>query len=49
VLVKGNDYTVETIVGADLVLANGGCVELVELVEEKSTSDIINTIMRGNG
>jgi D-beta-D-heptose 7-phosphate kinase/D-beta-D-heptose 1-phosphate adenosyltransferase len=48
VLVKGKDYTVETVVGADLVLANGGSVELVELVEEKSTSDIINTIMRKN-
>lgn len=41
VLVKGADYTVESIVGADLVLARGGRVERVPLVEGQSTSALI--------
>ncbi|PWJ42047.1 D-glycero-beta-D-manno-heptose 1-phosphate adenylyltransferase [Sediminitomix flava] len=44
VLVKGNDYTIDTIVGAKEVLANGGKVETVELVAGYSTSNIINKI-----
>jgi rfaE bifunctional protein nucleotidyltransferase chain/domain len=44
VLVKGKDYSVETIVGADVVLANGGRVETIELVEGYSTSLIENKI-----
>lgn len=38
VLVKGKDYSVETIVGADFVLKNGGKVETIDLVEGYSTS-----------
>ena len=41
VLVKGADYTVETVVGSDLVLGWGGRVELVELAPEQSSSRLI--------
>jgi len=40
-LFKGADYTVETVVGADVVLARGGKVELLDLVPGRSTSNII--------
>lgn len=43
VLVKGADYTVETVVGADLVIANGGQVVLAVLEPGQSTT---NTIRR---
>jgi len=46
VLVKGADYTVATVVGADLVQGWGGKVVLAELVEGQSTT---NTIRRMNG
>ena len=45
ILVKGNDYSVETIVGAKEVLANGGSVETVDLIEGYSTTQIINKIL----
>lgn len=45
ILVKGNDYSVETIVGAKEVLANGGSVETVDLIEGYSTTEIINKIL----
>ena len=41
VLVKGADYTVETVVGADRVLGWGGRVELVALAEGQSSSRLI--------
>ena len=41
VLVKGSDYTVETVVGADLVAGWGGKVLLVDLHEGFSTSGTI--------
>ncbi len=44
ILVKGDDYTVQNIVGADFVLANGGKVETIALVEGYSTSKIIEKI-----
>ena len=40
VLVKGGDYTPETIVGADIVKAKGGEVIVIPLVEGYSTSAI---------
>lgn len=46
VLVKGGDYTLSTVVGANEVLAHGGKVELVELVQGKSTTDIASKISR---
>ena len=45
ILVKGNDYTIENIVGADVVLENGGEVKTIELVEGYSTTKIINKIL----
>jgi len=42
VLVKGGDYTEETIVGADIVRANGGDVVTIPVVEGYSTSKILN-------
>jgi rfaE bifunctional protein nucleotidyltransferase chain/domain len=46
VLVKGGDYTVSTVVGANEVLAHGGKVELVGLVQGRSTTDIASKISR---
>ncbi|MEM9545622.1 MAG: D-glycero-beta-D-manno-heptose 1-phosphate adenylyltransferase [Bacteroidota bacterium] len=42
VLVKGGDYSMENIVGADFVLNEGGRVELIKFVEGFSSSAIIN-------
>ena len=47
VLVKGDDYTVDTIVGAEFVLARGGRVETVALVPGYSTSKLIERIKQG--
>ncbi|WP_111980175.1 bifunctional D-glycero-beta-D-manno-heptose-7-phosphate kinase/D-glycero-beta-D-manno-heptose 1-phosphate adenylyltransferase HldE [Algibacillus agarilyticus] len=44
VLVKGGDYTPESIVGADLVIAAGGQVEVIDFVDGCSTTNIINKI-----
>jgi len=44
ILVKGGDYTLETIVGADIVLAHQGKVEIIPFVDGKSTSSIIHKI-----
>jgi D-beta-D-heptose 7-phosphate kinase/D-beta-D-heptose 1-phosphate adenosyltransferase len=41
VLVKGGDYTVQTVVGADLVQRAGGRVELIPLIEGLSTTATI--------
>lgn len=44
VLVKGGDYTADQVVGKDIVEARGGRVELIQFVEGKSTTNIINKI-----
>jgi len=44
ILVKGNDYLAENIVGADIVNKNGGKVETIELVKGYSTSNIVKRI-----
>ena len=44
ILVKGNDYLAENIVGADIVSKNGGRVETIELVSGYSTTSIIDKI-----
>lgn len=44
ILVKGDDYTVETIVGADFVLSRGGAVKTVALVKGYSTTALIEKI-----
>jgi len=41
VLVKGGDYTIEQIVGAKEVIANGGEVKIVPILEGFSTTSII--------
>jgi D-beta-D-heptose 7-phosphate kinase/D-beta-D-heptose 1-phosphate adenosyltransferase len=46
VLVKGGDYTVDTIVGAKEVMANGGKVEIIPLVEGLSTTSLLQKIER---
>jgi D-beta-D-heptose 7-phosphate kinase/D-beta-D-heptose 1-phosphate adenosyltransferase len=46
VLLKGADYTKESVVGADFVLAYGGEVVLVPLVEGYSTTSAINRMTR---
>jgi D-beta-D-heptose 7-phosphate kinase / D-beta-D-heptose 1-phosphate adenosyltransferase len=44
VLVKGADYTVETVVGADVVLRRGGRVLLADLVPAQSTTSTLKKI-----
>lgn len=44
VLVKGGDYTVEQIAGADHVLSKGGEVCIIPILEGYSTTKIIQTI-----
>src|SRR6185312_10718702 len=44
VLVKGQDYSVDQVVGRDLVESAGGRVVLVPLVPERSTTDLIDRI-----
>ena len=41
VLIKGADYTIDTVVGADLVLGWGGRVELVDIVPGHSSTKLI--------
>lgn len=41
VLVKGSDYSVENVVGADFVLGRGGEVHLVDLVDGYSTTGLV--------
>ena len=48
VLVKGGDYVPDTIVGADVVIANGGEVKVVPLYAALSTTGIINTATSGD-
>ena len=44
VLVKGGDYTIEGVVGAAEVEAAGGRVVLVDLIEGRSTTRLIDAI-----
>ncbi len=46
VLVKGGDYKVEDIAGASEVIAAGGRVELIPIVEGYSSTDIIERIKK---
>ncbi len=45
VLVKGADWAIDAIVGAEVVMAAGGRVENIELVPGQSTTGIINRIL----
>ena len=44
VLVKGGDYSIDTIVGHEDVIASGGRVEIVPTVEGFSTSNIVKKL-----
>ena len=44
ILIKGADYTIDNIVGAKAVLANGGEVETITFVEGYSSTSIIQKI-----
>jgi ADP-heptose synthase, bifunctional sugar kinase/adenylyltransferase len=47
VLVKGGDYRIEDILGADFVLSKGGRVEIFNYLEGYSTTSIIKKIWEG--
>jgi len=49
VLVKGADYTIEKVVGHELVLERGGEVKLIEFLPGFSTSAIEKKIKESNG
>ncbi len=49
ILVKGDDYSVENIVGADFVLSRGGEVKTIPLVKGYSTSSLIEKIRMAYG
>jgi D-beta-D-heptose 7-phosphate kinase/D-beta-D-heptose 1-phosphate adenosyltransferase len=46
VLVKGEDWTEDNIIGADFVKSNGGKIVRVEFVDDTSTSGIIEQIVK---
>jgi rfaE bifunctional protein nucleotidyltransferase chain/domain len=46
VLVKGADWSVDKIIGSDIVLASGGEVRTLEFVENNSSSSIIDEIIK---
>ena len=47
ILVKGGDYTIETIVGADIVINNGGEVKSLAFVPGYSTTSIEEKLKNG--
>ncbi|WP_298437097.1 D-glycero-beta-D-manno-heptose 1-phosphate adenylyltransferase, partial [Geobacter sp.] len=49
VLVKGGDYTPEGVVGREVVESYGGRVELVQFVDGRSTTNIIEKILNSYG
>lgn len=46
ILVKGSDYRIDNIVGADIVLANGGEVKTIDLVNGYSTTNLIQKLKK---
>ncbi len=49
ILVKGADYSIESIVGRDVVEAAGGAVRTIEFVPDRSTTSIVDTILQRFG
>jgi len=49
ILVKGGDWTPETVVGSDTVQQAGGRVEIIPLVEGRSTTNVIEKILNSAG
>jgi rfaE bifunctional protein nucleotidyltransferase chain/domain len=47
VLVKGGDYSLDQIVGAEIVTGNGGVVKSIPFVEGSSTTSIEQKILKG--
>lgn len=41
---KGEDYTIDTLPEADVILKNGGRVEFIKFVEGKSTTNILKKL-----
>jgi D-beta-D-heptose 7-phosphate kinase/D-beta-D-heptose 1-phosphate adenosyltransferase len=48
ILVKGGDYTLDQVVGADIVLAYGGQIRVLSLVKDLSTSSIIDRMIKNH-
>ncbi|MCK5798686.1 MAG: D-glycero-beta-D-manno-heptose-7-phosphate kinase [Deltaproteobacteria bacterium] len=48
ILAKGQDYTVQTVVGAELVSARGGDVVLLPIMADRSTSSTIRKILEAH-
>jgi D-beta-D-heptose 7-phosphate kinase/D-beta-D-heptose 1-phosphate adenosyltransferase len=48
VLVKGSDYTLDQVVGRDVVESYGGGVKLVDLIKGYSTTQITQKVISGN-
>ncbi len=46
ILIKGSDYNISNIVGAEFVLRNGGKVETIDLVKGYSTTQIIKQLKK---
>jgi D-glycero-beta-D-manno-heptose 1-phosphate adenylyltransferase len=46
ILVKGEDYTIDKIIGSDIVMKNGGEVKTIKFVDGYSTSSIIEKIKK---
>lgn len=46
IIVKGNDYTIDQVVGRDIVEGYGGRVELIPIVQGLSTSALVNNIIK---
>ena len=46
VLVKGKDYKIKDIAGADYMLKENKKIELVDIIDEKSTTEIIENIKK---
>lgn len=44
VLIKGADYTVDQVIGADIVIRHGGRVHLVTLEQDQSTTNLVRKI-----
>lgn len=46
ILVKGADWKIENIVGKDIVESNGGKVATIEFIQDRSTTNIVDTIIK---
>lgn len=48
VLVKGGDWKIEDIIGSEIVIADGGVVKSLSLVEGRSTTNIVEKILNSS-